>query len=435
MNFPLATLTCVLLLSSLIGTPLAAQQEPGKSEPGETLAWNEVPRPGQQPEGVSYTFDLQQETDGVPLTPPPSFPADHKWSVTKQTLKGGMQEGVQLIEVNNGAIQFTIIPTRGMSIYNVVSGDLELGWQSPVKHIVHPQHIDLNDHGGLGWLAGFNELMVRCGVAFAGHPGEDDGKMLTLHGRIGNIPAHDVSIAVDSKPPHRIRVRGKVSERMFKFSQFDLWTEVSTIPGSHSIQINDVLVNQSDYAQEYQIIYHTNFGRPLLEQGAQFVAPVKTLAPFDTYAAKDLGSYATYLEPTPNYGEQVYCATLFANATGQTAVMLKDADGQQGAGIRYDSGTLPYFTLWKNTDTEADGYVTGLEPGTGYPYNRSVERGEGRVPKLGAGQLTRFALDIEVLQERAAVERFQQQIKNLQGNRQTAISETPPRTEKQEPEE
>jgi len=64
-----------------------------------------------------------------------------------------------------------------------------------------------------------------------------------------------------------------------------------------------------------------------------------------------------------------------------------------------------------------------------------VERGEGRVPKLGAGQLTRFALDIEVLQERAAVERFQQQIKNLQGNRQTAISETPPRTEKQEPEE
>ncbi len=430
MNFSLATLAHVLLLGSLIGTPLAAQ-----SEQGNPLTWKEVPRPGQQPEGVSYTFDLQGEADGVPLTPPPSFPTDHKWSITKQTLQGGMQEGVQLIEVNNGAIQFTIIPTRGMSLYNVVSGDLELGWQSPVKQIVHPQHIDLNDQGGLGWLAGFNELMVRCGVAFAGHPGEDDGKMLTLHGRIGNIPAHDVSIAVDSKPPHRIRVRGKVSERMFKFGQFDLWTEVSTIPGSHSIQINDVLVNQSDYAQEYQIIYHTNFGRPLLEQGAQFVAPVKTLAPFDAYAAKDLGSYATYLGPTPNYGEQVYCATLFADAAGQTAVMLKNADGQQGAGIRYNSGTLPYFTLWKNTDTEADGYVTGLEPGTGYPYNRSVERAEGRVPKLGAGQQTRFALDIEVLQERAAVERFQQKIKILQGDRQTSSSETPPRTEQQEPEE
>ncbi|MCH2181134.1 MAG: aldose 1-epimerase family protein [Mariniblastus sp.] len=428
MNLSLATLTRALILASLIGTPLAAQ-----SDEGNPLSWNDVPRSGQQPEGVSYTFDLQAEVDGVPLTPRSGFPADHNWSVTKQTLHGGMQEGVQLIEVDNGAIRFTIIPTRGMSIYNVVSGDLELGWQSPVKQMVHPHHIDLNDHGGLGWLAGFNELMVRCGVAFAGHPGEDDGKMLTLHGRIGNIPAHDVSIAVDSKPPYRIRVRGKVSERMFKFSQFDLWTEVSTVPGSHSIQINDVLVNRSDYAQEYQIIYHTNFGRPLLEQGAQFVAPVKTLAPFDAYAAKDLPTYATYLGPTPNYGEQVYCATLFSDAVGQTAVMLKNAAGQQGAGIQYATGTLPYFTLWKNTDTESDGYVTGLEPGTGYPYNRSVERGEGRVPKLAAGQHVRFALDIEVLQDRSAVERFQQQIKKLQGNRQPAVSETPPRTETEEP--
>ena len=427
MRITLPLFIFMLALTAMVATSAVAQ-EPAT----DPLTWDDVPREGQRPNGVPFTFDLQTETDGVPLKPRSGFPADHNWWVLKQTLHGGMQEGVQLIEVNNGAIRFTIIPTRGMSIYNVVSGDLELGWQSPVKQMVHPQHIDLNDHGGLGWLAGFNELMVRCGVAFAGHPGEDDGKMLTLHGRIGNIPAHDVSVAVDSKPPHRIRVRGKVSERMFKFSQFDLWTEVSTVPGSHSIQINDLLVNKSEYSQEYQVIYHTNFGRPLLQQGAQFVAPIKTLAPFDAYAAKDLSTYATYLGPTRDYGEQVYCATLHSNVAGQTAVMLKNADGSQGAGIRYATDTLPYFTLWKNTDTEADGYVTGLEPGTGYPYNRSVERVEGRVPKLAADQHVRFALDIEVLKDRAAVEYFEKRVKSIQANRQPTVSQIPPRAEQEE---
>ena len=95
--------------------------------------------------------------------------------------------------------------------------------------------MELNDYGGLGWLAGFNEMMVRCGVAWAGHPGEDDGQMLTLHGRIGNIPASEVTISVDDHAPFRIRVKGKVEEKMFKFGVFELWTEVSTIPGSSEI--------------------------------------------------------------------------------------------------------------------------------------------------------------------------------------------------------
>ena len=44
---------------------------------------------------------------------------------------------------------------------------------SPVKEVVHPSHIDLESRGGLGWLEGFNEWMVRCGLEFAGHPGTD----------------------------------------------------------------------------------------------------------------------------------------------------------------------------------------------------------------------------------------------------------------------
>ena len=42
---------------------------------------------------------------------------------------------------------------------------------------------------------------VRCGVAFAGHPAEEEegGHLLTLHGRIGNIPASEVEVVVDAE--------------------------------------------------------------------------------------------------------------------------------------------------------------------------------------------------------------------------------------------
>src|SRR3954467_7842220 len=35
------------------------------------------------------------------------------WSVQLKTLHGGRQEGVQVIEVDNGVMTFTIVPTRG----------------------------------------------------------------------------------------------------------------------------------------------------------------------------------------------------------------------------------------------------------------------------------------------------------------------------------
>ncbi len=125
------------------------------------------------------------------------------WSIRKTTLHGGKQEGVELIVLDNGKLVITLIPTRGLSVLDVWHGDLRLGWDSPVKEVVHPQYVNLERRGGLGWLEGFNEWMVRCGLEYAGHPGKDEfidntGKKaemdLTLQGAAQapemNTPAH-----------------------------------------------------------------------------------------------------------------------------------------------------------------------------------------------------------------------------------------------------
>ena len=63
-------------------------------------------------------------------------PSSHASRWDGQSRRGGQQDGVDVIRVNNGQLEFTVIPTRGMSILEVKSGDLRLGWDSPVKEVV-----------------------------------------------------------------------------------------------------------------------------------------------------------------------------------------------------------------------------------------------------------------------------------------------------------
>jgi hypothetical protein len=221
----------------------------------------------------------------------------------------------------------------------------------PSSRSSNPAYIELDSRGGLGWLDGFNEMLVRCGFDWAGHPGMDNGKLLSLHGRAGNTPASRVVVVIDDQPPHRIRVRGKVDEQVFKFTDYEMWTELSTEPGSRSFRVGDTLTNRGDYEREFQIIYHGNFGPPLLQEGSVFEAAVKQVAPFDDYAAKDIATWTTYRGPAKDYGEQVYNVVPFAHGNDFTTVMLRDKAGDRGVNLRYNVAELPYFTLWKNTDT------------------------------------------------------------------------------------
>ncbi|HKJ94225.1 MAG TPA: aldose 1-epimerase family protein [Gammaproteobacteria bacterium] len=354
------------------------------------------------------------------------IPGDFTFSVRKRTLHGGRQEGVTLIEVNNGHLALSVIPTRGMSVLRVRAGDVTLGWDSPVKEIVHPAFINLQARGGLGWLDGFNEMLVRGGYEWSGHPGMDGDRLLTLHGRAGNTPASRVEVAVDPEPPHRIRVRGRVLETTFKFADYEMWTEISTVPGSAAFRVSDRLTNQGDYEREFQILYHGNFGPPLLEENAEFVAPVREVAPFNEYAAGGLDAWTTYRGPTPHFDEQAYAILPYADAENRTTAMLRNAAADRGVALRFGVDELPCLTLWKNTDTLKQGYVTGLEPGSGFPYNRAVEREAGRVPKLAPGASREFTLDYAVLSDRAQVAAVADEVAAIRDGRDTRVRTEPP---------
>lgn len=349
-----------------------------------------------------------------------------KWSVTKRILSGGRQEGVEVIDVDNGALKFTVVPTRGCSIWTANVGDLRLGWDSPVKEIVHPQYVNLTDRGGLGWLDGFGGWIVRCGLASLGAPSQDGNQPLTLHGRIDYIPASYIEVRFEPTPVPRIIIRGTVDETVMFGPQLRLTTEISTEIGKPALTLEDTVTNLADVPQEMESLYHANFGPPLLGAGAEFVAPVKKVAPRDPRAAEGhMVGWSKYTGPhQPGYTEQVYLMELNGDDNGMTEVLLKSPDGTKGATLSFNIRELPFTTLWKNEAPAKTGYVTGLEPATSYPHPKPVERAAGRVPKLDGGASYHSKVTFSALVSRDEVQDAVGRIKKLQQT-DPAVANTP----------
>ncbi len=345
------------------------------------------------------------------------------WSIDKRVIRGGPSDGVDMIEIDNGALSFSIIPSRGMGIWKGQYRGLDIGWNSPVRGPVHPGLVDLQDRGGLGWLSGFDEAIVRCGLDSTGAPGQDivANNMgvptevdITLHGKIANLPAWRVEVSVLPGDPDRIVVVGRVQEAGLFCPQYELVAKVSTFADSNVLRIEDEVTNMKGVPAEMELLYHCNFGEPFLQEGSKLSVAAAEVAPRDERAVEDLDSYEVYLGPTDGYVEQVYWYDLLADEEGATLAMLHNAEANRALLLRFNKKELPAFTQWKNTASLADGYVTGLEPATDYPNGKAFERSKSRLINLLPGETHRASIQLEVLTTSEEINNTQKEIDVLQ---------------------
>jgi hypothetical protein len=349
----------------------------------------------------------------------PAFADSPFVGVRRGRLTAGVSAGIEIVELSNGLLRVWVLPTRGMGIWRAAAGPVPVGWDSPVTLPVHPALVNLRSRNGLGWLDGFNELLCRCGLSFNGPPGTDEGQPspleneITLHGRIANLPAHSVSLHAD-EAAQLLTVRGVVEETTLFGPRLQLVSSISIPLEGNSIWVHDEVTNLGASPTELQLLYHTNVGAPFLEQGSTLTCPARKVIPRDTRAAGGVSSWSSYLGPTPGYTEEVYFFELLGDRSGQTAVLLANRARNLGFCMRFQLDQLPRFTQWKCTQPAAAGYVTGLEPGINYPNFKSFERHHGRVPQLAPGEARTFAIELEILDQGAAVQRVQQEISALQ---------------------
>jgi len=348
------------------------------------------------------------------------------FSIEQKVLHGGKQEGSKILVITSqDGLTIALSPTRGMNLLHVAGFGSKMGWDSPVKEVVNPAFINLESRNGAGWLEGFNEMMVRCGYEWTGHPVSADGQIYTLHGKAGNTPASQVEVEVADAAPHEIRIRGLIKESTFKKADLQTMTELRYVPGSNSFSLHDVLTNHADYPHDYQIIYHSNFGMPILEEGARFLAPMSGISPFNDYAKDGLKTWQTYAGPTKGFDEMVFNIQPLAGDDHQTLAAVVNKAGDKGASIQFDTRQLPVLTLWKNTDTVKQGYVTGIEPGTSYAYPVTIEREQKRVKQLQPGASTQFDLTYTLLHNSEQVANVEKKIAAIQGETKIDENATP----------
>ena len=318
--------------------------------------------------------------------------------VHARRLRGGRSEGVLVVELIAGGSRVVVLPDRGLGVWRAVLNGVELGWQSPVAGPVHPRFVPVAEPSGLGWLDGFDELVARCGLVSNGAPDFDSRGRLAhpLHGRIANLPAHDVSVTLDESAG-TVTLSGCVDETRFLIHDLRMRTQLTLHADRGLVSWTDTVENRSDRPATMQMLYHVNIGPPLLGAGAEVLLDAEEIAPRDAAAVGDVPTWNRYALPLAGRGEQVHFMRVRPDAAGRAAATLVAADGAAAARLTWRAAELPCFTLWKNQGGLADGYVTGLEPATNYPNPRSFEETQGRVVTLAPHAEIAFDLGLDVI--------------------------------------
>ncbi len=341
------------------------------------------------------------------------------WAIRKGQFQQGLSAGVEVVEVQAGDFSFHVFPTRGMGVWQAKLGEKRIGWDSPIRNPVHPAFVNAKSRNGLGWLDGFNELMCRCGLSFNGPPGHDEEMEspvesdLTLHGKVANIPAHSVEFIAGENG--EIGVSGVVDETTLFGPQMRLASRITMKPGENAFTVRDQITNLGSASTELEVLYHTNFGSPILEEGAQLTIPASRVVPNTPRSAEGVQGYRTYLAPTQGYTEQVYFFEPLTDANGKSVALLENQSGDYGVSLEFRKEQLPCFSQWKCTQALQDGYVTGLEPGTNFPNFKPFERAQGRVIDLQPGATYEVELTLAVHASQAEVSTVRDRIAEIQG--------------------
>ena len=312
----------------------------------------------------------------------------------------GKADGVRAVEVYTGTgFAFTVLPGRGMDIPFASYRGTPLSFLSGTG-ITHPGYYE---EPGDAWLRGFyGGLLTTCGIAAAGAPGTDQGRAFGLHGRYSNAAAEDLCVEQAWEgDEYLIRLSGTVREVSAMNEHLVLTRTCETRLGARGFRLHDVVENRGFEEQPLMLLYHFNYGFPLLAPGARIVAPIQATTPRNDDARRDRGveECRAIGGPVAGYREKVFFHDLAADAQGRTFVALVNPDVGDGTPLaiveRFNVRELPAFTQWKMV--RKGFYVLGLEPGTVTPLGRGVLRERGTLPMLAGQQTCSITIDFEVL--------------------------------------
>lgn len=310
------------------------------------------------------------------------------------TLADGPERGVRAADFRSGeGFNFTVLLDRGMDIGPAEYRGVPLAWISPTGPVAPAFY----DPQGIGWLRTFHGgLLTTCGLTQAGVPNVDQGEALGLHGRLSHIPARRVSYGGRWEgDAYVFWVEGQVREVSVFGYDLCLTRRITARLGEPRLIIEDSIENMGYAPAPHMILYHCNFGFPLLGPGSRLVAPSVEVDPRDKVAASGLAEHTSFESPTPGYAEQCFFHRLQADEAGFVTLRLVNPELSLAFQLRYRQKELPELVEWKQVGQGT--YVLGLEPANCRPEGRSAAREQGFLVELAPGEKWDYFLEMTVL--------------------------------------
>jgi hypothetical protein len=162
-------------------------------------------------------------------------------------------------------------------------------------------------------------------------------------------------------------------------------------------------------------LYHINVGWPALDEGSEYVAPVRRTLWMTESVTEQQASYRRLIAPRRNLVEQVYEHELAADADGWVplGVLNRECDGGRGFGVAVEwrLDQFPHTFEWQNF--AAGQYAIGLEPSTNHVMGRKMARDEGTLTILAPGETREYDLTIGALEGAAALDAFAKRVRGI----------------------
>lgn len=292
------------------------------------------------------------------------------YTLRKVTVTEGRARGAAVIEVCTAAgLQVDILPDAGLDIGQVRFKGINMTFISK-NGFDNPSLVGVYENEFMNYFPG--GLLYTGGLRSVGGANRDQGELHPLHGRFHSLLADQVSTTVED---NTITVSGVLRETALFGHALEVRRTIRIPVFGTDITVTDTLTNLTHRDEEYCLLYHCNFGYPLLSADAHVELPEqRRTTPRTPFAAGLLGNECTVSAPVPNEEERCF----FHEDMERTASLVNPALGVNMT--MHWSESLPILLQWRSM--ASGDYALGLEPTNCYLLGRGAERENGTLPVL-----------------------------------------------------
>lgn len=312
--------------------------------------------------------------------------AGQLYGARRVQMSEGRAAGAQAIEVRaGGGLEFDVLPDTGLDIGALRYRGVNVSYLSKNGMDTNRTFLPYENEFLHTFPGG---MLYTCGLRSVGPANRDNGEWHPLHGRYHGLAAEEVSVQIGGDA---ITISGVITESALFGHVLQLRRTITAPLMESRIIIEDTIENLTPREEEIMLLYHFNFGYPMLSQTARLELPDRlSVAARDEAANRGLGKELSFTAPIDGEPEQV-----FFHSLAQSRARLVNPALQMAASLEWDSAALPIFAQWKSM--ASGDYVLGLEPSNCYIMGRQAEREHHTMQTLAgfASIKTRLMLTLE----------------------------------------